>query len=92
MEKFIIRVNKYDSIESIENKYLCPKHIIFKLNKIEYVYEGQWLYIEKSATRIYIVKPFDTINSICAQFNVDEKEILEYNEIEDIFVGMKLFI
>lgn len=40
----------------------------------------------------YRVRPFDTVSKISLEYNVSEKDILEYNNIKDIFIGQTIYI
>lgn len=80
------------TLEKIENKYMCPKNKIMSLNKIDYVYEGQWLYLEIDECVMHVVKPFESIQTIANLYNVDQMDILKYNDIKDVFIGEKIYI
>ena len=50
------------------------------------------LVVEKPEGRAYVVKPFDTLESISGGDKKRELEILKNNKTDFIYVGQKLYI
>lgn len=40
--------------------------------------------------KLYIVKPNDTIKTICQKFSLTEKDFFQKNKTERVFVGMRV--
>ncbi len=93
MKKFYYRVQKDDSVLSISNKFnLCVFTIIENNNLKGEIEAGDILYIQSQSDSLYTVKPCDTIYSICKKFNKKEEELLQENNVDYIFCGLKIKI
>ncbi len=70
----VYKVKKGDSIYSIASMYnVSPETLILLngLNKNDYIYPDQELYVPLRGTKIYITKEGDTIDSIITNLGVD---------------------
>ena len=91
---YIHRVKKDESLKDICVKYSVFCEDLLHLNNIteENVKEGLLMVIDIPEGKRYVVKPFDTITKIANKFNISEKEILDFNNISQIFLGQILYI
>jgi len=91
---YIYKVKKDESLQDVCIKYSVFKDDLLSLNNIteENVREGLLLVIDIPDGKRYVVKPFDTITKIANKFNISEKEILDFNNISQIFLGQILYI
>lgn len=91
---YIYKVKKDESLQDVCIKYSVFKDDLLSLNNIaeENVREGLLLVIDIPDGKRYVVKPFDTITKIANKFNIPEKEILDFNNISQIFLGQILYI
>ena len=91
---YIYKVKKDESLQDVCIKYSVFKDDLLSLNNIteENVREGLLLVIDIPDGKRYVVKHFDTITKIANKFNISEKEILDFNNISQIFLGQILYI
>lgn len=91
MKKFFYRVKNGDCLLSISNRF---NECVFKiiqdncLNKE--VQCGDILLIESSDSPLYLVKPYDTLESISIKFKKDKNDILQENNLPYLFCGLKI--
>lgn len=92
MKKFFYRANKGDNIFSVCSKFnLCPIKVISDNNLKSEILEGDMLYIEKSNSPLYTVKPFDTLQSICLKFNISIEQFKKLNgNLPFVFYALKV--
>lgn len=91
--EFIYRVEKGDSLGSIAEKLETTVQIIVSDNMLkEEPSAGELLVIEKPEGKPYIVKPYDTIESLAFGDKKRELEILTNNKTDFIFVGQKIYL
>lgn len=92
--KFVYRVKANDTILSIANNFSLSPDDLLAVNQIkrENVVEGTLLLIEKKQGVKYVVKPFDSIESIAKEFGISSKVICEYNDIDRVFLGEVIYI
>ena len=89
-QKFLYRVSKEDTLESIALKYgLNPQKILHE-NNIQNIYEGLVLFLNTSNKKTYIVKPLDTIQSISKKLGVSQETLIKENGITQIYIGQKI--
>jgi spore germination protein len=85
-------VEEGETLNAIAEKFSTTENLIildnFLKNKIK---TGDKLYI-KSYKTIYVVTPFDTLESIALKFAVSAEEILNINKISYIYVGERIVI
>lgn len=94
MQKNVIvhKVKKNETLLSIAKQYNSTVQKIQKLNLIEETKEGERLLVPKLCGKQYSVRPFDTIQSIAKKYRINPKLILQYNDINNIFIGQVLII
>ena len=94
LQDIIYFVKKYDTLQSISNKFNVGVEQIKQDNNLssDLVEEGDILWIKTKNKATYIVKPLDTIENIAKKFNVTPEHIKELNSISTIFIGQKLYI
>ncbi len=91
--EFIYRVEKNDSLGTIAEKLETTVQIIVSGNMLkEEPSAGELLVIEKPEGKPYIVKPYDTIESLSCGDKKRELEILTNNKTDFIFVGQKIYL
>ena len=90
---FVYKTERGDNLDSIAEKFGTTKIIIVSDNLLsKQPRPGEMLVIEKPEGKAYIVKPFDTIESISGGDKKRELEILKNNKTDFIYVGQKLYI
>lgn len=91
MKKFFYRVQKGDSLLAISNNFNACLFKLIKENCLkEEVRCGQLLFVEREERLLYEVLPSDSIQSLSVEFNKSQEKILEENQIEYIFCGLKI--
>ena len=90
---FVYKTERGDNLDSIAEKFGTTKIIIVSDNLLsEQPRPGEMLVIEKPEGKAYIVKPFETIESISGGDKKRELEILKNNKTDFVYVGQKLYI
>ena len=90
---FVYKTERGDDLDSIAEKFGTTKRIIVADNLLsEEPRFGETLIVEKPEGRAYIVKPFDTIESLSGGDKKRELEILKNNKTDFIYVGQKIYI
>lgn len=89
-QKFLYRVQKQDTLQSIAHRFNVDMQKIKKDNNVSEIYEGLVLFINTSNTKTYVVKPLDTLESISKKLNIKKEELIQKNNIKQIFIGQKL--
>ena len=90
---FVYKTERGDNLDSIAEKFGTTKRIIVADNLLsEEPRLGETLIVEKPEGRAYIVKPFDTLESISGGDKKRELEMLKNNKTDFIYVGQKIYI
>lgn len=90
---FVYKTERGDDLDSIAEKFGTTKKIIVADNLLsEEPRLGETLIVEKPEGRAYIVRPFDTIESLSGGDKKRELEILKNNKTDFIYVGQKIYI
>lgn len=90
---FVYKTERSDDLLSIAEKFGTTERIIVADNLLtEEPRPGEMLVVEKPEGRAYVVKPFDTLESISGGDKKRELEILKNNKTDFIYVGQKLYI
>ena len=87
----IHKVQDGETIYSIAQIY----HINPKMLEAKYgnnLYSGQCLLIYCSNKKYHIVKPAETIEKICRQYDISQDKLLKQNNITKLFIGQMLEI
>ena len=93
MEKFFYRVEKGDTVVGLSARFDIPPIFIVRDNGLKReIAEGDIIFIEKRAGRIYDALPFDTIESVAERFGVLPDRIREANGVDYLFYGLKIVI
>ena len=93
MKKFFYRVVQGETILSVSQKFSIPVCVLINDNALkEEILAGDLLLIKQEQGKTYMVKPTDTLESVCRKFCVNEKELLEKNGVSYIFYGLNLKI
>lgn len=90
---FVYKFEEGDTLKSVAEKFRTTELRIIAMNALsEPPVSCDILLIERAEGREYIVKPLDTLYSICGG---DEEKIFALknkNKTDDIYVGQKLYI
>lgn len=90
---FVYKTERGDDLRSIAEKFGTTERIIVADNLLSgQPRHGEMLVIEKPEGKAYIVRPFDTTESISGGDKKRELEILKNNKTDFIYVGQKLYI
>lgn len=90
---FVYKTERGDDLDSVAEKFGTTKRIIVADNFLsEEPCPGEMLIIEKPDGKAYIVKPFDTIESLSGGDKKREAEILKNNKTDFVYVGQKIYI
>ncbi len=86
-------VQPNDTLEKVCRIFNVEKSLIEKYNDIENVVleSGDVLFIPCQNLRCHVVAPLDTLSKIAQKYNVSEKEIIEKNKVNALFIGQKLY-
>lgn len=86
-------VKKGDSLSSIADKFCVDIISLRKDNDIVAdVEEGDILWVKQKNDFYHVVKPTETLVSIAKKYGVTVEHIKKVNNIENVFIGQKLFI
>ncbi len=90
MQDYIIyKVNHGDTKQSIAKQLgITPTSILCKDNPNP----GDRVVINTNLSKIHIVKPGDTLDTIASYYQVDKQVLKQKNNITRLFVGQQLFI
>lgn len=86
-------VNNGDTLESIASQFGISSEYIIE-NNTKNIYKGLVLYFPQTSFESYIVKPFDTLQSIATKKQVDIEVLKHKNNLNNdfVFVGQKLYL
>ncbi len=79
-----------ETIESVSSLYHINKTIIEKC--CDEVYAGNCILIPVKNKKYHIVKPTETIASICKKYDISYDELISKNSIKKLFIGQMLEI
>ena len=92
MKKYY-RVKKGDTLLMIAEDFLIPPFKLIADNALSgEVYQGQVLIIDKLERKLYRVKPFDTIKSVCANFCISTEDFISINKTDYIYPGILVYV
>lgn len=93
MNRFIYRANENITTKELAEKFNTTAYSIEKLNNIHsQVFKGMRLIIQEGEGEVYVVQPFDTLEKIAQKFSISTQKIIEYNNLQTVFIGQKIFI
>ncbi len=97
MKYFVHTVREGEDLHSVARKYAVSEREIARDNNIaagEKLFCGMKLAIVRRDGEYYIVKPFDTLQSIAAAHGVDPDKLAALNGIEGgaVFLGQSIYI
>ncbi len=88
-----------ETLLDISRQYGVPVDLLMRANGIKdpnMIYVGQVLVIPTTGhTKVYVVRPGDTLSGIAAKLGVDPNELMELNHItnpDTIYAGQKLIV
>ena len=89
------RVQAFDTLESIAQKFKVSKSYVLLHNK-NTIYEGQMIFLPQTNLHSYVVKPFDTLQKVAQKFGVSVADLMQKNgfvtDSDHLFGGQKLYI
>lgn len=92
-------VKKGDSLYEISKKYNVSVDELMRFNNLvsNMIYPNQVIYIplKKNDTNdFYIIKKYDTLDSIAKKLNINLEDLLKYNNFEKLFLeeNQKIFL
>lgn len=82
-----------DTLDKVCKIFGVEKSLIEKYNDVQnYSLEsGDVLYIPCQNVRCHIVAPLDTLSKIAQKYNISEQEIVQKNNVTNLFIGQKLY-
>lgn len=93
MKKFFYRVNAFDTIMSISERFRVPSGLLIVENNLKNeVAEGDILFIDIPDGDIYKVAPLDDYESVAQKFGVQEKALIEKNKVPYLIYGTWILI
>ena len=93
MKKFFYRVNAFDTIFSISEKFRVPIGVlIFDNNLKQEVSEGDVLFISIPDGKKYHPTPLDDYKSVAEKINLSEDYLKEKNKAPYLFYGAWILI
>ena len=93
MKKFFYRVSEGDTVVSVAKKFSLPVSILIELNCLSSeISDGDLLYIETEDRTLYMVKPFETAESVGEKFGIPPEKILSDNKVSYLFYGLIIVI
>ena len=89
----VYTVGENETLEKIATCLGVSKSYILQHNS-ETLYEGKVLFLPEVDLKTYIVKPFDSLQSIAKDKNISVEELKTKNQLgsDYLFVGQKLFL
>lgn len=92
--KFIYRIEKEDTLEILCERFNTSKENILRNNNLIDLYVGEIIEITVNDYVSYIVKPMDSLKSICSKFDIDIEVVKLQNKLktEKLFIGQVLKI
>ncbi len=93
MKKIFYRVEKFDDLTNIEQKFGIPKSVIIYDNNLKReVREGDLIVLNIGNDKLYTVMPTEKLEDICKKFNMEEGDILYKNKIENVYPFQKIWV
>lgn len=89
----LYKVEKGDTLWSIAKKYKISERQLEIENSTKKIEVGDYIILPQSYSKIYVVKPNDTLESICEKFNTNIEHLRKLNNISNyVFIGQQIFI
>ena len=94
MQKSLIyRVKSGETVLTISELLRMPPYKIIADNNLTAdVYAGQLLVIKKIDRELYRIKPFDTLESICAKFSIKKEDFIAYNGSDKVHFNILVYV
>ena len=87
------RIKKTDDLKKISLQFLVPESLlIFENDLSNEVFCGQILYIPHYNYKLYIVKPLESVESVCKKFNLKKEDFIKKNKTDIVFDGQLVYI
>lgn len=87
------RVKRGDTLLSIAEQFFIPPFKLIADNCLKReVREGQVLIIDKLNRKVYRVKPFETILSVCKDFCISTEDFISINKTDYIYPGILVYV
>ena len=90
-KEFFYRINVEKS-NDLYQKFNTGKNNVLRNNDNLDFYNGEWVKIKTNDYITHIVKPAETINSICETYNLEKQKLIDDNNLksEHLFIGQML--
>ena len=94
MRRYVKRIERPITMQKLCSECKMTQARLVELNELtsSQLYVGQRLIIEEMNGQEYVVQPFDTLERIATTFGVDKATIEAYNQIDNVFLGQKIFV
>ncbi len=94
MRRYVKRIDRPITMQQLCMECKMTENRLVELNELtsSQLYVGQRLIIEEMNGQEYVVQPFDTLDKIAVAFGVDRATIEAYNQIDNVFLGQKIFV
>lgn len=90
---FVYKVLRGETVESIGAHNNVSAEVLRHRNKLNAeVREGMRLVIPCTGGRVYVVQPFDTLETIAVKQGVTRRELVELNQVEKVFLGQRILL
>ena len=92
-KNLIYRVKSGETVLTISELLRIPPYKIIADNNLSSdLYTGQLLLIKRLDRELYRIKPFDTLESICAKFSIKKEDFIAYNGSEKVHFNILVYI
>lgn len=93
MERFVIRVEKGESLLSVCRKYrLMPERTIRENYLVKEPSEGELLYVSRVPKKLHVAEAGESYRSIAKRYAKSEEELKRINGAEYVFYSMPVVI
>jgi LysM repeat protein len=88
----LYQVKEGDTLFKVAKKYNVPAYIIGRENGVKEIKAGMRLIIPSPSGIRYVVKPFETIESIAKDYFINPDFLKEFNKLDRVFFGQVIFL
>ena len=81
-----------ETLTSVAKKFSTTERVIFVENMLTSGDVCGKVLLVKSYEKIYIVKEFDTIDSVCEKFNLEKEIFKKINYVDYVFCGQRVIV
>ncbi len=89
----VIKIRGSEDIYYLGRKFGLPAYIIAKANGIENIRQGMRILIPEMRGEAYIVKPYETLESIAMDYEMNPAKLSANNYgITEVYLGQLIYI